>query len=79
MLACAQNAAAALFASSQHLVSAGFSMLTNLGYETAVPEQQVEIVASLVAQNVRTCCELLPHPTANATMRIDGCQDVSHA
>lgn len=32
----------------------GFSMLTNLGYETAVPELLSEMVASLIAQNVRT-------------------------
>jgi hypothetical protein len=33
----------------------GFSMLTNLGYEVAVPELLFEMVASLIAQNVRNC------------------------
>ena len=33
----------------------GFSMLTNLGYEVAVPELVTEMACSIVAQNVRTC------------------------
>ena len=33
----------------------GFSILTNLGYEVAVPELLTEMACSIVAQNVRSC------------------------
>lgn len=33
----------------------GFSILTNLGYEVAVPELLTEMACSIVAQNVRYC------------------------
>jgi hypothetical protein len=37
----------------QVMLFKGFSVLTNLGYETAVPERAEEMIVSIIAQNVK--------------------------